>query len=129
MRMTSSGWGVTAALAVGPYLLLKLAWLGGSTIGITGPAGTAEMTGSRFVVGNVITVGLMLVAVAFVVALTRPSARRVPGWLVLVLGAGATGLLVPILLGLPASSNSLRRVRARRPSCSERPGCCPSGSP
>jgi hypothetical protein len=102
MRMTSSGWGVTAALAVGPYLLLKLAWLGGSTIGITGPAGTAEMTGSRFVVGNVITVGLMLVAVAFVVALTRPSARRVPGWLVLVLGAGATGLLVPILLGLPA---------------------------
>ena len=90
-----------AALATVPYVVLKLMWLGGSTIGMTDAADHAEMTGTRFVVGNLITIMLMLAAVAFLLALTRPWARRVPAWLVLVLGAGATGLLAPILLGLP----------------------------
>ena len=90
-----------AGAAVVPYLALKVMWLNGSTIGMTNDASAREMDDPRFVAGNLITVLLMLVALAFLVALTRPWARRVPAWLVLVLGAGATGLLAPILLGLP----------------------------
>ncbi|MGY1836331.1 hypothetical protein ACI79P_14630 [Blastococcus sp. SYSU DS0510] len=35
------------------------------------------------------------------IALIRPWGRRVPGWVVVVLAGGATGLLAPILVGLP----------------------------
>lgn len=90
-----------AIVAVVPYVALKLMWLNGSTIGTTSGAGAAEMSNTRFVVGNVVTVALVLVALAFLIALTRPWARRVPAWLVLVLGAGATGLLAPTMLGVP----------------------------
>ncbi|KQZ76113.1 hypothetical protein ASD66_07510 [Nocardioides sp. Root151] len=90
-----------AALATVPYVVLKLMWLSGSTIGITDAAADAEMEGTRFVVGNVVTVLLILVALLFLIALTRPWAQRVPTGIVFVLGAGATGLLAPILLGLP----------------------------
>jgi hypothetical protein len=90
-----------AVVATVPYLFLKLMWLSGSQIGITNGAGVTEMEGIRFVAGNIITVLLMFVAVLFATALTRPWARRLPAWIVFVLGAGATGLLAPILLGLP----------------------------
>jgi hypothetical protein len=90
-----------ATLAITPYVALKLAWIAGSEIGMTSGAEAAVMSDARFVVGNVITIGLMMVALGFVVALTRSWARRVPAWLVLVLGGGATGLLAPVLLGLP----------------------------
>ncbi|TDO66631.1 hypothetical protein EV651_104198 [Kribbella sp. VKM Ac-2571] len=92
---------LVACLAPVPYVVLKLLWLSGSTLGTTSDAGVSEMHETRFVVGNAITVLLMLVAVAFAIALTRSWARSVPAWLVFVLGAGATGLLAPILLGLP----------------------------
>ncbi len=92
---------VAAVLAIVPYLVLKLMWLNGSTVGMTGGDGLDEMSSTRFVAGNSITVLLMLVAAVFVVALTRPGANRVPARLVLVLAAGATGLLCPILVGLP----------------------------
>lgn len=91
---------VATLLATVPYLVLKLLWLSGSNIGLTGD-GNAEMHSTRFQVGNIITVGLMLVAAGLVVALTRPWAERVPARLVFALGAGATGLLAPILVGLP----------------------------
>jgi hypothetical protein len=89
-----------AAVSVLPYLVLKLMWLAGSTVGHTG-AGATEMDDARFVAGNVVTMLLVVVAVGFVAALLRPSAAAVPAPVVLVLGAGATGLLAPILLGLP----------------------------
>ena len=91
----------TAVLATVPYLALKLLWLGGSTVGVTSSAGLEEMHSTRYLAGNLITVLLMVIATAFAVALTRPWASRVPAALVFVLGAGATGLLAPILLGLP----------------------------
>ncbi len=53
------------------------------------------------VVGNLVTVAMELLAIGLAVALVRPWGRRVPAWVVLVLGGGATGLLAPILLGLP----------------------------
>ncbi|MGW3482901.1 hypothetical protein [Rhodococcus indonesiensis] len=90
-----------AVAATVPYVVLKLLWLTGSTVGTIDAAGSAEMAGARFVAGNGITVVLMLIAVIFLAALTRPWARQVPAALVFVLGAGATGLLAPILLGLP----------------------------
>lgn len=91
----------TAVVATLPYLTLKVLWLSGSTAGITSSDGLAEMHGTRHVVGNVVTIAMMALAAGFAFALTRPWADRVPARLVLVLGAGATGLLAPILLGLP----------------------------
>jgi hypothetical protein len=105
MRMRLGQAAVSVAIvATVPYLVLKSMWLSGSTIGMTSGAGAAEMSGTRFVVGNVITVLLVLAAVMFVIAVTRPWARHVPAWLVFVLSAGATGLLAPIVLGLPLGS-------------------------
>jgi hypothetical protein len=91
----------TAVLATVPYLALKLLWLAGSKIGTTDRHGQDELSSTRFVAGNSITVVLMVVAALFVVALTRSWADRVPARLVFVLAAGATGLLGPILVGLP----------------------------
>ena len=91
---------VVAVVATVPYLVLKLLWLSGSTVGMT-DRGLDEMSGTRFVAGNAITVLLMVVAAALAFALTRPWADRVPAPWVFVLGAGATGLLAPILVGLP----------------------------
>jgi hypothetical protein len=92
---------LAAVLATVPYLALKLLWLTGSTIGTTDRHGQDELSSTRFVAGNSITVLLMVVAALFVVALTRSWASRVPARLVFVLAAGATGLLGPILVGLP----------------------------
>ena len=92
---------VAAVLATVPYLVLKAMWMAGSTVGMTGHGEKVEMTSTRFVAGNVATVAMMLVAVAFMVLLTRAWAYRLPSWVVFALGAGATGLLAPILLGLP----------------------------
>jgi hypothetical protein len=90
-----------ALVATFPYLVLKLLWLNGSTVGMTGDRRGDEMGSTRFEVGNTVTVVLVLVAAWLVVALSRSSAERVPAKVVFVLGAGATGLLAPILLGLP----------------------------
>jgi hypothetical protein len=90
-----------AVLATVPYLTLKLMWLNGSKVGMTDATASGEMSGTRFLAGNIVTVLLMLLAVAFAFAVTRPWAKRIPASVVLVLGAGATGLLAPILLGLP----------------------------
>ncbi len=92
---------VTAVVATVPYLCLKLVWLNGSRVGMTDPHGSDEMSSTRFVAGNTITILLVVVAAVFVVALTRSWADRVPARVVFVLAAGATGLLAPILVGLP----------------------------
>lgn len=89
-----------AVVAVTPYLALKLFWLSGSPIGLT-EAATATMGTTRFVIGNVITVGLELIALGLAWALTRPWAHRLPTGLFAVLAAGASGLLAPILVGMP----------------------------
>ncbi len=91
-------------VAVVPYIALKLLWLGGSTIGVRDDSVLTELHSTRMVVGNNITIGLELLAVGLALALTSAWGRRVPAWLMLGLGAGATGLLAPILLGLPIGS-------------------------
>ena len=92
---------VAALIATVPYVVLKVMWLCGSTVGIADGGHLEQMQSTRFQVGNSVTVALMLVGAGLVVALTRSWAERVPAKVVLVLGAGATGLLAPIVLGLP----------------------------
>ncbi|RCK70428.1 hypothetical protein DT076_07230 [Desertihabitans brevis] len=91
-------------LGVAPYTTLKVLWLAGSTVGLRSDSGVAELHSTRFVVGNVVTIALELAAVGLAVALTRPWGRRVPAGVVVLLAAGATGLLAPILLGLTVGS-------------------------
>jgi hypothetical protein len=91
-------------LAVVPYVALKVLWLSGSSIGVEDQAVLAELHSTRMVVGNNVTIGLELLAVALAVALSSGWGRRVPAWVVIGAGAGATGLLAPILLGLPLGS-------------------------
>lgn len=98
LRQLSLG---AALLAVAPYLVLKGAWLSGSDLGMRSVAATREMHSTRMVVGNIVTVLLVAAAVVLAGALARQQARGLPAWLVLVLSAGATGLLAPIVLGLP----------------------------
>ncbi|GGR46518.1 hypothetical protein J2S40_003698 [Nocardioides luteus] len=88
-------------VAVVPYTVLKLVWLAGSEIGLKNAAAVAEAESSRMLVGNTVTIVLDLLAVALAYALIRPVGRKVPAWVVLLLAGAATGLLAPILLGLP----------------------------
>lgn len=89
-----------AVVATLPYLALKGLWLSGSTIGLT-PEAAAEMHTGRFLIGNSVTVVLEVLALVLAWSLTRPWATRVPTRLFALLAAGASGLLAPILLGLP----------------------------
>jgi hypothetical protein len=91
-------------IAVVPYIALKLLWLGGTSIGVRDETVLAELHSTRMIVGNNITIVLELMAVGLAVALASCWGRRVPAWIVLGAGAGATGLLAPILLGLPIGS-------------------------
>lgn len=109
---------IVAVLAAVPYVVFKLLWLSGSTLGMTEEDAATEMGGTRFVIGNVITLVLMALAGIFALGLTRPWGRRVPAWLVLVLGAGATGLLAPILLGLPLGVLLQAAVATENPAVS-----------
>lgn len=92
---------VTAIVAVLPYAVFKLLWLSGSTAGMTAGADEGGMLAPRYLIGNVLTLVMVVAAVAFIVSVTRPWALRIPWFVVFVLGAGAAGLLAPILLGLP----------------------------
>ena len=103
VRIESAAVGLVV-VAVTPYITLKLLWLGGATIGVRDEAVLAELHSTRMVVGNNITIGLELLAVGLALALTSAWGRRVPAWMMIGLGAGATGLLAPILFGLPIGS-------------------------
>ncbi|MBT2594272.1 hypothetical protein [Arthrobacter sp. ISL-72] len=92
---------LAAGLATLPYLVLKLSWLAGATIGMEDEAAVATMGTPRFVVGNAVTAAMELIAIALAFVLTRPWGHRIPAWLVVTIGGCATGLLVPILIGLP----------------------------
>lgn len=92
---------VAAVAAAAPYLVFKVLWLSGSTVGMTSAAVAGQMHGTRYLVGNIVTVAMVFVAVGLVMSLTLTWARRIPGLVIFILGAGAAGLLAPILLGLP----------------------------
>ncbi|MEU5878068.1 hypothetical protein [Spirillospora sp. NPDC047279] len=88
------------AAACAPYITLKLIWLAGGDLGVSGDAAT-EMHSATFVAANAITMGMEIVAVVIVFAFTYPWGRRIPAWLVLAPMWVGTGLLAPIALGVP----------------------------
>lgn len=91
-------------VAIVPYVALKVLWLTGSTVGFKDASAAAEMHSTRLVVGNNVTIGLELIAVALAIGLIHPRGVRVPAWVMVGIGASATGLLAPILIGLPLGS-------------------------
>lgn len=92
-RRTWLGW--AAAVGTLPYLVLKLLWLGGSSVGMVKPS---AVEGSAVAAGNAITVVADVLLVVVVVALTHPRGGRLPAWTLLLTGWAGTGLLVPIAL-------------------------------
>ena len=95
-------WGVVASVA--PYAVVKIAWLAGSQVGMRPGTGMGEMDTPRFVIGNILTTGMDLSAVVLALALIQPWGRRLPAWSVIVVAGAATGLLAPILIGVPLGS-------------------------
>ncbi|MFD9724978.1 hypothetical protein [Streptomyces sp. NPDC059072] len=68
-----------AALALSPYLLIKVAWVVGSLVGVL-PIGNGFGL-AEWVVLNTVTVGMAVIGIALALALVRP--RRLPlafGW-------------------------------------------------
>ena len=87
--------GYGAAIAVTPYLLIKVAW----TFGILLPDARMGEPGWRAI--NATTALLALVGVLLGLAFSRPWGERLPAWLVLVPVWVGTGLLVPMVLLAP----------------------------
>ncbi|MFW3476148.1 hypothetical protein [Streptomyces microflavus] len=84
-----------AALALLPYLLIKVVWVVGSLVG-TLPVGTGFGV-AEWVVLNTVTVGMAGIGVALALALVRPWGMRIPGALVAFCAWVGSGLLVSIL--------------------------------
>ncbi|WP_163506144.1 hypothetical protein [Fodinicola acaciae] len=84
-----------------PYVVLKVIWVLGIPVGMTGASHVAELLDRAHVVGNVVTIGLEVVAIALALAFTYAWGRSIPGPLVLVPIWVGTGLLAPIVLGVP----------------------------
>jgi hypothetical protein len=92
---------VTAVLAAMPYLVLKTMWLAGSRVGFVSAQAAAEAGDLRHVIGNAVTIALVLLSFALALAWRSPAARRLPAALVLVPALIGTGLLAPIVAGVP----------------------------
>jgi hypothetical protein len=87
--------GMAAAIAVMPYLVIKIGW----TLGLFLPAehmGDADWRAINATTAVVAAIGILL-AMAF----SRPWGERLPAWLVALPVWVGTGLLVPLLLMAP----------------------------
>jgi hypothetical protein len=90
--------GYLVVAAILPYLLLKAAWIAGSTIGFA----TESTVDSRVLLGgNIATAGMELVAIVVVLAFTRDWGLRLPAWSVLLPAWVGTGLLAPFVIAGP----------------------------
>ncbi|MFI8964779.1 hypothetical protein ACIGO8_21995 [Streptomyces sp. NPDC053493] len=90
-----------AMLACLPYIVLKIAWVAGSTAGI--PEGSVLLDHpTATAVANGISVIADAIVVLLALLLTRPWGLRVRAWLLLVPVWAATGLIAPIMAGYPA---------------------------
>ncbi len=95
--------GYLAIIAILPYLLLKAAWIAGSTVGIVSPspADAAVVQG-----GNVVTAAMEIIAIVIILMFTHSWGERIPAWLVLGPTWVATGLLAPFVITGPAVAAS-----------------------
>ncbi|WHY80228.1 hypothetical protein QNH20_25390 [Neobacillus sp. WH10] len=87
--------GYCAAIAVTPYLLIKIAW----TFGLFLP--TEQMGDASWRAINAATVVVAAVGILLALAFSRPWGERLPAWLVALPVWVGTGLLVPMLLLVP----------------------------
>lgn len=85
-----------AAVCCLPYLAFKVLWTLGIPVGI---ADRSVLDDSGWVAANALMAVIQLAAFGLVVALTRPSARRLPAWLLLFPAWVGTGLLFQVVLG------------------------------
>lgn len=88
-----SGYGV--AIAVTPYLLIKIAWV----VGLFLP--TEQMGEASWRAINAATAALAAVAILLAMAFCRPWGERLPAWVVALPVWVGTGLLVPMVLLAP----------------------------
>ncbi|GAA2407627.1 hypothetical protein [Streptomyces coeruleofuscus] len=84
-----------AALALTPYLLIKVSWVVGSLLGLL-PAGTG-FGKVEWVVLNSATIGMAATGIAVALALVRPWGMRLPGAPLAFCAWVGTGFLVPVL--------------------------------
>lgn len=87
--------GYFAAVAVTPYLLIKISW----TCGLFLPTEQMRDAGWRTI--NAATVALAAIAILLAMAFCRPWGERLPAWLVALPVWVGTGLLVPMLFLAP----------------------------
>jgi hypothetical protein len=80
-----------------PYVVLKLLWLAGSTVGTSDAAFLADPAVHAM---NIVTLGMDLVVVALALALTHRWGDRLPAWLVLLPMWVGTGFLVPMAVSI-----------------------------
>lgn len=87
---------LATVLACLPYLLLKVAWVAGWAVGVSGGGSFTDTTRGA----NVLTAGLEVAAIALAVAFVAPLGRRLPAAVVLLPVWVASGLLTPVALGV-----------------------------
>ncbi|MFI0966505.1 hypothetical protein ACH4S8_34700 [Streptomyces sp. NPDC021080] len=87
--------GYGAALALTPYLLIKVSWVVGSLLGLL-PVG-AGFGMAEWVVLNSVTIGMAGIGIAVALALVRPWGMRIPGAPLAFCAWVGTGFLVPVL--------------------------------
>ncbi|WP_405786105.1 hypothetical protein [Streptomyces sp. NBC_01367] len=87
--------GYGAALALLPYLLIKVSWVVGSLLGLL-PVGNG-FGKAEWVVLNTVTVGMAAIGIALALALVRPWGMRIPGAPVAFCAWVGSGFLVSIL--------------------------------
>ncbi|MFD9499951.1 hypothetical protein [Streptomyces sp. NPDC060035] len=84
-----------AALALLPYLLIKVSWVVGSLLGVL-PVGNGFGL-AEWIVLNIVTVGMAVIGIALALALVRPWGMRMPGALVAFCSWVGSGFLVSVL--------------------------------
>ncbi|MFD9220118.1 hypothetical protein ACFWDI_08860 [Streptomyces sp. NPDC060064] len=84
-----------AALALSPYLLIKVSWVVGALMGVL-PIGDGFGL-AEWVVLNTVTVGMAVIGIALALALVRPWGMRIPGVLVAFCSWAGSGFLVSVL--------------------------------
>ncbi len=87
--------GYSAAIAVTPYLLIKIVW----TFGLFLP--TEQMSDPNWRIINAVTAVLAAIGILLAMAFCRPWGERLPAWVVALPIWVGTGLLVPMLLIAP----------------------------
>ncbi|MFF2570725.1 hypothetical protein [Streptomyces sp. NPDC058084] len=92
---------VLASFGCLPYIVLKVAWVAGSTVGI--PEGSVLLDHPTMMrVANGASVIADAIVVLLAMLLTRPWGLRVRAWLLLLPVWAAIGLIAPIMVGYPA---------------------------